>query len=566
MTIPGSPTSSASILRLSPLSPRLPGYRKWHTNKLRNRLPTQLRRTLPLVVVWVLAMILVLGGGGISKIPLAPGLSTAGAVLRRDQAQTPLSLPAVAVPTNADGEPTHVPGFPKKIWQTWKVDPLHFDARDSATAKSWTLMNPGFRYEVLTDANDLSYVKHAFGPDGFNRPDIVDMYARINATIIKADLLRYLVMYAEGGIYADIDVEALKPAGRFVPARYDPADIDLVIGVEIDQPEFKNHPILGQKSMSFCQWTFMAKPRLPVMLHLVESIMSWMADVAHAQGVPVSDVHLDFDQVISGTGPSAFTRAVLAAMNAQLTRPVTWADFHALDESKAVARVLVLDVEALAAGQGHSDSGTHSARGALVKHHYHASNWPGRHPRFRHPVYGQVERCNWDLACVAKWDSDTAAYAALSPAEQAARVREAGAEEARRQEEAVAAQEHARQLERFAAAVHAAEEEAKREVQERRAKAEAEAKGGVGMPAAASAPPGGVNASDAASAPPGGANASDSQPDMSAPPFAPFPAPTAPAQQSGDPGFGQQALPSAPPELPLSMAPGALPSGLGYMT
>jgi N-acyl-L-homoserine lactone synthetase len=138
-------------------------------------------------------------------------------------------------------------------------------------------------------------------------------------------------------------------------------------------------------------------------------------------------VQLDFDEVISGTGPSAFTIAILAEMNRRASEPgvITWDRFHDMDESRLVNGILVLDVEAFAAGQCHSDSGNHNARGALVKHHYHASNWPSRHPRFRHPVYGEVERCNWDVACVKKWDEDVAAFKALSPEEQQERIRQA---------------------------------------------------------------------------------------------------------------------------------------------
>ena len=323
--------------------------------------------------------------------------------------------------------------FPRKIWQTWKRDPYSFDQRDFDTAKTWTAKNPDYRYEVLTDNNDLGYVEDKFGPDGFDRADIVDMYRTVNATIIKADLLRYLIIYAEGGVYADIDVEDLRPVHRFVPERYDERDVDMVIGVEIDQPQFQDHPILGKKSQSFCQWTFMAKPRLPVMLKLVENIMRWLNDIAEGQNVPVSDIVLNFDQVISGTGPSAFTLAILEYMNEQQqqkqhkesSHAITWDDFHDLDESKVVSRILVQNVEVFAAGQGHSDSGNHDSRGALVKHHYHASNWPSRHARFAHPVFGEVERCNWNPDCVRRWDEDIAAFGLLSPEEQQKRIEEA---------------------------------------------------------------------------------------------------------------------------------------------
>ncbi|KAK7959344.1 glycosyltransferase family 32 protein [Apiospora aurea] len=323
--------------------------------------------------------------------------------------------------------------FPRKIWQTWKIDPYSFDERDFNTAKTWTVKNPEYRYEVLTDKNGLNYVEEKFGPEGFGRTDIVDMYRTVNATIIKADLLRYLIMYAEGGVYADIDVEDLRPVHRFIPERYDERDIDMVIGVEIDQPQFQDHPILGKKSQSFCQWTFMAKPQLPVMLKLVENIMNWLNDIAESQNVPVSEIVLNFDQVISGTGPSAFTMAILDYMNEQQgkesktasSHTITWADFHDLDESKVVSRILVQNVEVFAAGQGHSDSGNHDSRGALVKHHYHASNWPSRHARFAHPVYGEVERCNWNPDCVRRWDEDIADFGRLSTEEQQKKIAEA---------------------------------------------------------------------------------------------------------------------------------------------
>ncbi|EXJ92748.1 hypothetical protein A1O3_01300 [Capronia epimyces CBS 606.96] len=308
--------------------------------------------------------------------------------------------------------------FPRKIWQTWKVDPLVFEERDLTTARTWTSKNPTHRYEVLTDQNDLYYVETHFGPNGFNRPDIVYTYKSLAAKIIKADLLRYLVMYVEGGVYTDIDVEALKPIDRFIPSRYKEKDIDMVIGVEVDQPEYKNHSILGTKCQSFCQWTFMAKPRLPVMMRLIDTILKWLYEVAKKQGKSISEIELDFDEVISGTGPSAFTSAILAEMAARSGEEVQWDCFHNLGESKLVSGILVLTVEAFAAGQGHSDSGNHNAKTALVKHHYHASGWPTAHPRYNHPVYGEVERCNWEAECVAAWDANKAAFEALSPEEQ----------------------------------------------------------------------------------------------------------------------------------------------------
>ena len=370
------------------------------TAQFRNRLPTQFRRALPIYIAAVCLILFVFNLN-----------------LFQSSVRAPISRPTVS----GANAPAVRSEFPRKIWQTWKVNPLKFEERDLNTARTWLLKNPEYRYEVLTDDNDLRYVEYHFGPDGFNRPDIVNFYRDVKAAIVKADLLRYMIMYAEGGLYADIDVEALKPLSKFVPERYDEKDIDMVIGIEIDEPDWADHPILGPKSRSFCQWTFMCKPQLPVMMRLIEKIMSWLNGVAKEQGVSLSEVDLDFDQIISGTGPSAFTEAILIEMDLHKEDPrtkINWDLFHDLDESKIVSRVLVLTVEAFAAGQGHSDSGNHEARAALVRHHYHASNWPSRHPRYSHPAYGEVEKCNWNDECVRKWDKDVEAFSKLSEAEK----------------------------------------------------------------------------------------------------------------------------------------------------
>ncbi|KAK1752189.1 hypothetical protein QBC47DRAFT_68149 [Echria macrotheca] len=386
------------------------------TAQLRNRLPAQFRRCLPLYL------------GAVALILFIFNLNLFHSSSR--QHVHPQLAAKVQVPKAVRSD------FPNKIWQTWKVSPLAFEQRDLDTARSWTRKNPDWRYEVLTDGNDLRYVEWHFGPEGFDRPDIVDFYRNVKAAIVKADLLRYLIMYAEGGIYADIDVEALKPMSKFIPDRYDHKDIDMVVGVEIDEPDWKDHPILGPKSRSFCQWTFMCKPQLPVMMRLIEQIMTWLNGVAEQQKVPLAEVQLDFDQIISGTGPSAFTNAILDQMNLDKKNPnqrIDWDMFHDMSESRVVSRVLVLTVEAFAAGQGHSDSGNHEARAALVRHHYHASNWPSRHPRYSHPAYGEVERCNWNDECVHKWDHNVAEFEKLPEEEQKRIVEEV--ERNRREEE-----------------------------------------------------------------------------------------------------------------------------------
>jgi Glycosyltransferase sugar-binding region containing DXD motif len=172
-------------------------FRSWRTfdrdsmqsskpSNMGGRLPKQIQRALPIYIAAILIILFLSYGSAIT-----PSFEVAHMAKRGLHGQKILTTKLPPRPTR----------FPKKIWQTWKVDPLGFEERDLTCARTWTQKNPGHRYEVLTDNNDLYYVETHFGPEGINRSDIVDVYRALTAKIIKADLLRYLVMYVEGGIY-----------------------------------------------------------------------------------------------------------------------------------------------------------------------------------------------------------------------------------------------------------------------------------------------------------------------------------------------------------------------------
>ncbi|KAL3428699.1 hypothetical protein BDV09DRAFT_190736 [Aspergillus tetrazonus] len=261
--------------------------------------------------------------------------------------------------------------FLRKIWQIWKTDPPLFEERELIVARSWTSKSLGYHY--------------------------------------KADWLCYLVMYVDGGVYMDINVNDLKPINQFIPDQYNKHDVDMVIGVEINEPDFRDHLISGRNPAG-----------------------------------------MDFDDVITSTGPSAFTNSMLAEISLAVGYDVTWNTFHDMVKSKLVGSFLVLTVKAFAAGQGHSDSGNHGARTALVKHHYHASGWPNKHPRYKRPIYGEVEKCNWNKQCVRQWDENMASFAALSAEEQEIQIAEKKA--ANEEEERLRAAEEAKARENEVAA------------------------------------------------------------------------------------------------------------------
>ncbi|BFZ54729.1 hypothetical protein PYCC9005_001766 [Savitreella phatthalungensis] len=306
-------------------------------------------------------------------------------------------------------EPHKTPTFPKKIWQTWKVDALNLEEREFERIGSWLAKNPTYQYELLTDTNAEEYVKFHFGPGGLDKPYILNTFLDMTDHILRADLLRYMVMYVEGGVYTDIDTVALRPVSQWIPRHYDQRDISMVIGVEVDEPDWAEYHKDFAQTTGFCQWTFMCKPGHPVMLRLLEHAISQVHRLSQLQKCRVSEIKPSFREVLNITGPAAFTNAILGYMNRDIggtdertgkkKGKITWDEFHAITESVVVEDILVLTVEAFAASSPHSDSGSINSNHALVQHLYGASNWPEGHPR----ADRELEDCNYDEKCIAEY-------------------------------------------------------------------------------------------------------------------------------------------------------------------
>jgi mannosyltransferase OCH1-like enzyme len=92
--------------------------------------------------------------------------------------------------------------IPKLIHQTWKTDSI---------PKKWhpfvnkvKILNPGWSYKLWTDQENDEFVKREF-------PEFYQLFAGFPRKIMRADTIRYLIMYKYGGVYMDLDYEVLKP-------------------------------------------------------------------------------------------------------------------------------------------------------------------------------------------------------------------------------------------------------------------------------------------------------------------------------------------------------------------
>ncbi len=93
--------------------------------------------------------------------------------------------------------------IPKKIFQTWKSNDM--DIEMANTIKLIKNLNPEYEYNFLTDFDAEEYISKNFNDD------VLDAFKTLNLGPFKADLLRYCLLYKEGGIYIDCKMIPTKP-------------------------------------------------------------------------------------------------------------------------------------------------------------------------------------------------------------------------------------------------------------------------------------------------------------------------------------------------------------------
>ncbi|PWY90986.1 hypothetical protein BO70DRAFT_358430 [Aspergillus heteromorphus CBS 117.55] len=258
-----------------------------------------------------------------------------------------------------------ISGIPDKIWHSAKTTNLTSDQDDWIA--SWIDKNPSIRHELLTDLSGEAFVRSHYAN---TRPDIVSVYEALPIPILKADLLRYLIILAEGGIWSDLDVTCDEPLGSWVPAAYKSQEIDMIVGLEFDL-EWRGEGT--QVASQFCNWVFAARPSSRNLQAVVDAVVRKLGEIAALNRLPIADLTLDMlpIDVVDVTGPKIMTIALLDGLRTLLGRPVDDRDFHAIKTPTLVGDLLIMPGNSFAAAQ----NGYPEDQGEkLVTHHY-AGSW-----------------------------------------------------------------------------------------------------------------------------------------------------------------------------------------------
>jgi mannosyltransferase OCH1-like enzyme len=142
--------------------------------------------------------------------------------------------------------------IPKKIFQTheyaYEELPIHF----KATSRSWQILNPDWEY-VYHDKNDR---------DQFvinECPEIYPLYKKVKK-MYQADIWRYLIVYKEGGIYADMDSFCVSPMSYILK------DFPTSFDIAVTEEDSNNHTNNAN---------FAAIQKSKVLKDSIDSLLSW---------------------------------------------------------------------------------------------------------------------------------------------------------------------------------------------------------------------------------------------------------------------------------------------------
>jgi mannosyltransferase OCH1-like enzyme len=164
--------------------------------------------------------------------------------------------------------------IPKLIMQTWKDHDIPDKWKGSP--KSIKAMMPDWEYVLMTDEDNRNFVRKHF-------PDFLKYYDRFPHNIQRADAIRYMWLYINGGIYMDLDFEVKYPLDELLTG-----DVDVYL-------------VSSSNVGSYITNSFMAsKPRCKLWLEVIEAMKKKLPIYYMGKHV----------EVMNTTGPIMLTHVV----------------------------------------------------------------------------------------------------------------------------------------------------------------------------------------------------------------------------------------------------------------
>jgi alpha 1,6-mannosyltransferase len=244
-----------------------------------------------------------------------------------------------------------------------------FSERLRPLEESWSEKHPGFVHEVVSDQAAVHLISYLYA----SVPEVIEAFKALPVPVLKADFFRYLILLARGGIYSDIDTEALKPASDWLPDDFDRATVGLVIGIEADPDRPDWHDWYSRR-IQFCQWTIQAKPGHPVLRDIVATITEDTLRMKREHVLKAGELP---KSIVEFTGPAVWTDAIFSYFNnpaffdfSDRSSNISYPDFFGITEPKIVGDVIVLPITSFSPGVQQMGAGDVTDKMAFVRHDF----------------------------------------------------------------------------------------------------------------------------------------------------------------------------------------------------
>ncbi|MEW5308713.1 MAG: hypothetical protein WDW38_000651 [Sanguina aurantia] len=242
-------------------------------------------------------------------------------------------------------------GIPPLIHQ---VHGLYHDGppKTSAGIESFKARNPEFTHILWGEADVDMFVDSYF-------PALASTFKHLRLPVLKADLVRYLLVFTFGGVYSDTDTVCLKPIRDWSSGQ---KDVSLIVGVEADAKDIPDWAKSYGRQLQMVQWTFAAAPGHPVLANTFFRISKLLSHMDPA--------NISVKEVTATTGPSVWTDAVYDHIAAQ---GKTWQSFMGMQAAQKVGDMYLLTITGFSPGVGHMGAGTTAHPAACVQHMFDGS-------------------------------------------------------------------------------------------------------------------------------------------------------------------------------------------------
>ena len=274
----------------------------------------------------------------------------------------------------------------------------------------------------MTDKNAFDLITNKLA----NVPLLATLWTSYPFPVLRADLVRYLLLWYYGGYYSDIDAFPVQSIASCPPLSplFEPNkkyNVSLVVGVEIDEPYASSQTKKlwhWSRTYGFIQYSMYAPTRFsPFLRRVIVRALAHSSRHTSDTGTWLHGPQYNEEDILEVTGPGMFTDALLDVLsetlpadhnlvtaslaadegigeleyfstNSKLSHKhhrVTWAPFHALRDAvwvdgtesegfgggrEATGGLLVLPINVWGNGQRHSGAEGFESADACINHRF----------------------------------------------------------------------------------------------------------------------------------------------------------------------------------------------------